>query len=198
MPTIFDGFDRASDQDIINQIVTLKSMSFTNLAIVQGQKTAQTLTKITNSITNLFTDKLQITEPKAITIEESMIKEQLKLKDYSRGELDTLLRDTLHQKLSKNISKYPSDDELSVAVIDEAAKAFNIDENLISVQKADIIQARFTERMFSAIQKKMNTQTFTEKKQTEENIERSLQTLSTTEQNKRIIKSRNFDRGNYI
>lgn len=184
MPTIFDGFDRASDQDIINQIVILKSMSFTNLAIVQGQKTAQTLTKITNSITNLFTDKLQITEPNAITIEESMIKEQLKLKDYSRGELDTLLRDTLHQKLSKNISKYPSDDELSVAVIDEAAKAFNIDENLISVQKADIIQARFTERMFSAIQKKMNTQTFTEKKQTEENIERSLQTLSTTEQNK--------------
>lgn len=184
MPNIFDGFNRARDKDIINQIVLLRSITFTNLMKIQGQKTLKTATNALNFITGIFTKKLKIEEPIPETMEDIMRKETTRIQSYSRDQLNIILRKEFKEKVGNKIT-YSSDDELSIAVIDKASKSFNdIEDYWIPEQKIDMIKQNFIGRMISSMQNKMSKQTKYEREQTEKEIQNSLNDLSIEDQEK--------------
>ena len=103
MPNIFDGFNKAQDKDIINQIVLLKTITFSNLLKVEGRKTLKSTTSAINFITGIFTNKLKIEEPIPKTIEDIMREETIKIQDFSRDKLNLILKRELQEKVKNKI-----------------------------------------------------------------------------------------------
>lgn len=185
MPNIFDGFNKAQDKDIINQIVLLKTITFSNLLKVEGRKTLKSTTSAINFITGIFTNKLKIEEPIPKTIEDIMREETIKIQDFSRDKLNLILKRELQEKVKNKTTIQSSDDELSIAIVDKASKGFkDIEDYWISEQKIDMIKQNFIGRMICSIQNKMNKQTRWEREKTEQEIQRSLDNLSIEDQEK--------------
>lgn len=183
MPNIFDGISKLNDADLRNQIATLEEVTMSN---VFGQMGSQITNKATTAFG--FVRKKIIgkeTEVKPVVkIENKINNKSIELEDLSRSELDIRIREVLKEKIKSATGRTledPSDDLLSVEIIDLAVKNFKkdkIDENLTYSQKADVIRHRYDERMLSQMQKELNKQTEEKKRMTEEAIQRELDSMS--------------------
>lgn len=182
MPNIFDGLNKMDDEKLKYQIATLTTVSIANIASEMGQKTKKGTIKFANTVRGLFTDK-KFEEPKVVSIEARIATEKKSLDKLDRSELDDKLKKVLLEKVKSSgasVSIHPSNDEISVLVIETAAKSYKkeIAQNLTPAQKADAVRHRYNEKLLEQTKKNLEKQTEEELKKTEEAIQNEIDAMS--------------------
>lgn len=187
MPNIFDGFRKISDNDIIEQIALLETMDITNIArpIVQKAK------KKTISIINFLGSKLGknnvIEEPEVKEIWTLIDEKKEKLIECTREELEERLFNVLREK-SKSDVENKSEDELSIEIIEEAAKLYKLYKNSTPAQKADNIYLKYNANLKDKAKEYINDQPFIDLQETTEDIEQIIENMD-QEQKKDFLQS---------
>ena len=98
MVTVFDGFDKLSDDEILGQIAILRHVTFTNSLKERSQKAVRFLVEAASSIFStgkepVEEDAVQITNVRKMT--SDCFEE---LKGCNRKELETMLKQELIKK----------------------------------------------------------------------------------------------------
>ncbi len=170
MPNIFDGLRKISDEDLIQQIALLETMNMTNIS----KPIAQKAKKKTISIINFFGNKLgknhMIEEPEVKEIWTLIDEKKDELKNCTRPELDEKLLNVLIERFKNDIED-PTEDEISVEIIEEVAKLFKLYKNLTPGQKADNIYLKYCEKLKGKAKEYLNEHQLMELKETTESIE---------------------------
>ena len=170
MPNIFDGLKKISDEDLIQQIALLETMNMTNIS----KPIAQKAKKKTISIINFFGSKLGknhiIEEPEVKEIWTLIDEKKDELKNCTRPELDEKLLNVLMERFNNDIED-PTEDEISVKIIEEVAKLYKIYKNLTPGQKADNIYLKYCEKLKGKAKEYLNDHQLIELKETTESIE---------------------------
>jgi len=170
MPNIFDGLKKISDEDLIQQIALLETMNMTNIS----KPIAQKAKKKTISIINFFGSKLGknhiIEEPEVKEIWTLIDEKKDELKNCTRPELDEKLLNVLMERFNNDIED-PTEDEISVKIIEEVAKLYKIYKNLTPGQKADNIYLKYCEKLKGKAKEYLNEHQLIELKETTESIE---------------------------
>lgn len=165
MPNIFDGLRKISDNDIIEQIALLETMNVTNISkpIIQKAK------KRTISIINFIGSKIGRNR----VLEEPEVKEIWALVDERKEELEKCTRNELNEKLFNILAEKTNDnlestteDEVSIEVIEEAAKLYKVHKNLLPNHKADIIYSKYNEKLSGKAKEYINGQAFVDLQET--------------------------------
>ncbi|HEX9025995.1 MAG TPA: hypothetical protein VF839_05980 [Clostridium sp.] len=170
MPNIFDGLRKISDEDLIQQIALLETMNITNIS----KPIAQKAKKKTISIINFFGSKLGknhiIEEPEVKEIWVLIDEKKDELKNCTRTELDERLLNVLIERFNNDIED-PTEDEISVEIIEEVAKLYKLYKNLTPGQKADNIYLKYCEKLKGKAKEYLNDHQLIELKETTESIE---------------------------
>lgn len=176
MPNIFDGLRKISDKDIIEQIALLETMNVTNISKPIMQKAR----KKTISIINFFGSKIGknriMEEPEVKEIWTLINEKKDELKNYSRTELDERLFNGLMEKVKNDIED-PTEDEISIEIIEEAAKLYKLYKNLTPGQKADKIYLKYSENLKGKAKEYINEQPFIDLQETTEDIQEILNNM---------------------
>lgn len=187
MPNIFDGFRKISNNDIIEQIALLETINITNISKPIAQKAKKKTIGIINFLGSKLGKKNIIEEPEVQDIWVLIDEKKDELKKCTREELDKKLFDILIDK-SKNDSDDPTEDEISIHIIGEAAKLYKIYENSTPNQKADSIYLKYSEKLNGKAKEFINEQPFIDLQETKESIEEIVNNMD-EEQRKEFIQS---------
>lgn len=145
MPNIFDGINKLSDNELIEQIALLETINMYNLSKPIAQKAIKKAVNIINFLGNKIGKDPNIKEPEVKEIWTLLEEKTNELKEYTREELNERLKDILIEK-SRNKDDEPSEDAISVQVIEEAAKLCKINDNLTPANKADMIYLNYSKK----------------------------------------------------
>lgn len=150
MPNIFDGIKKISEEDLREQIAILETFNMTNLSKQTGQKVAKKLFQATNLVTGLM-KKAPLQEPEVLSIEELVERNKRQWQMLEREELEIHLKNVLKTKCKslkvRSIEEDISEDALSVFIIEQAAERYELKEELLPSQKADLITKYYEEEM---------------------------------------------------
>ena len=177
MPNIFDGIEKISDAEVREQIAVLESINMINISKPMIGKVTKNIVKVTNKLGVLMGKSEVMKEPDVKSIWELVEEKRSELEWCKRNELDRRFKKALVSK-TLNAKEDDSLDAISVEVINEASKLFDISEELTPGQKADIIKDRFTERMLINVNKKLKKQNSQEAKKTIEVLENSIRNMN--------------------
>lgn len=145
MPNIFDGINNLSDNELIEQIALLETINMYNLSKPIAQKAIKKVVNIINFLGNKIGKDPNIKEPEVKEIWTVLEEKIDELKEYTREELNERLKEILIEK-SKNKADKPSEDEISIKVIEEAAKLYKINDNLTPAKKADLTYLNYSKK----------------------------------------------------
>ena len=176
MPNIFDGLRKISDDDIIEQIALLETMNITNISKPIAQKAKKKTISIINFLGSKLGKNHMIEEPEVKEIWTLIDEKKDELKNCTRMELDERLLNILMEK-SKNDIEDPTEDEISIEVIEEAAKLYKLYKNSTPGQKADNIYLKYCEKLKGKAKEYLNEQPFIDLKETTESIEEILKNM---------------------
>lgn len=190
MPNIFDGLNKMDEEMYRYLIATLEMVTLTNITTEMGQNTKRGSVKAVNKLMKIM-KKESLETPEVLTMEERIRRCNSELLNVKRDVLDERIKMLLIRKLETAGTKLehsPSDDEISVAVINEASKAFKkeIDDIFSPAEKADAIKFRYNSRITAQLEKNLKSQSETEKTATERAIEDKLKNM--TEEQKRELR----------
>jgi len=187
MPNIFDGLRKISDDDISEQIALLETMNMTNISKPVAQKAKKKTISIINFLVSKIGKNHMIEEPEVKEIWTLIDEKKDQLKNCTRIELDERLLNILMEK-SKNDIKDPTQDEISIEVIEEAAKLYKLYKNSTPNQKADNIYFKYNEKLNVKAKEYINEQPSIDLQETTESIEEILNNM-TKEQKKDFTQS---------
>lgn len=138
MPNIFDGINKMSNDELIEQVAFMETMNRLNLSKPLFFKAVKKAVNFINFVGNKMGKDPNVREPEVKEIWTVLEETKEELKSIKREELNERLREILIEK-SRIKSEIPSDDELSVAVIEECCKMLGIPPKMTPGKKADII-----------------------------------------------------------
>src|SRR5471030_878346 len=187
MPNIFDGLRKISDKDIVEQIAFIETMNITNISKPIVQKAKKKTISIINFLGSKIGKNRMIEEPEVKEIWTLIDEKKDQLKNCTRTELDERLLNILMEK-SKNDIKDPTQDEISIEVIEEAAKLYKLYKNSTPNQKADNIYLKYNEKLNVKAKEYINEQPSIDLQETTESIEEILNNM-TKEQKKDFTQS---------
>ncbi|WP_297422017.1 hypothetical protein [Clostridium sp.] len=187
MPNIFDGLRRISDEDMIEQIVLLETMNVTNISKPIIQKVKKKTIGLINFIGSKIGKNQMMEEPEVKEIWTLVNEKRGELKKYTREELDERLLKILTEK-TRNHGENPTEDEISVEVIEEAGKLYKIFKNLTPGQKADSIYLKYSDKLSNKAKEYLNEQTFVDLQETTEDIEEIINNMD-EKQKKNFLQS---------
>lgn len=159
MVTVFDGFDKLSDDEIRGQIAILRHVTFTNSLKERSQKAVRFLVEAASGIFSTVKesgeeDAVQITNVRKMT---SDCFEELKV--CNRKELDMMLKQELIKKnnavSTTVLTENSSNDEIHFTIVKEAARVYMIDENKTPQAKADEICEKYYQQYVTVLQRKL-------------------------------------------
>lgn len=177
MPNIFDGFRKISDADIIEQISLLETINMTNISKPIAQKAKKKTISIINFLGSKIGKNHMIEEPEVKEIWTLIDEKKDELKNCTRIELEEILLNILMEK-SKNDTENSTEDEVSIEVIEEAAKLYKLHKNLTPNQKADNIYLKYSEKLNGKAKEYINEQPFIDLQETTESIEEILNNMN--------------------
>lgn len=191
MPNIFDGLKKVSDKDLIEQIALLETINIVNISKPIAQKAKKNTISILNLLGSKFGKKqiLRETEVKEIWILVDERKEELL--DFTRPELEDKLIEVIMAKL-KNPIEYPTEEEISIEVIEEASKLYKIKDTLTPGYKADNIYLKYMEKKNEREGKYINEQELIDLKETTELVEDSLSDMQKNKNTENAIDIESF------
>jgi hypothetical protein len=176
MPNIFDGLRKLSDKDIIEQIAFIETMNITNISKPIVQKAKKKTINIINFLGSKIGKNRIIEEPEVKEIWTLIDEKKDELKNCTRIELDKRLLNVLMEK-SKNDIKDLTEDEISIEVIEEAAKLYKLYKNSTPGQKADNIYLKYSEKLNGKAKEYLSEQPFVDLQETTEDIEEILSNM---------------------
>lgn len=196
MPNIFDGIEKMQEDQLSSQLATLKEVTMTNVLGEMGQKISNKTIKLFNGARKLFNAK-PVKEPKVIPLDQRIANSKMQIQYMSKKQLIEETRNTIVDRLkslSMGLSEYPSDDEISICVIEAASKNFKgeIGESLSPAQKADAIYQRYNERLINQIQEKYNETSEFQKREIKDKIQKDVDQMS-EEQKEELRKALHVD-----
>lgn len=139
MITIFDGFEKLSDDEIRGQIALLQCMTLSNTVkeVVQFGRVRKMVDEAYNSLMEMEREELDI------RLKQELIKK--------------------YQSLTGTIlSEEVSEDELHVRIVREAARVYLVADDKTPGQKADEIHEKYYEHYLKVLQKKLSRMTLEE------------------------------------
>ena len=146
MANVLSVLEKASDEDIRNQVATLEVVTIGNIMSTEGKEALNKAAGVVNSIGRFFGAKNRLVDdlkPKSI---EEQIKDKLEEHAYdSRIALDMNLRKLLAERLS--LRDNPSDERIAKELVNRAARHMDIDEVLAPAEKIDAVFQRYMERL---------------------------------------------------
>lgn len=186
MPNIFDGLEKMDDEKLRYQIATLETVTIANVTSEMGQKAGKGTIKLVNSISGMFNGR-KYSEPEVVSIEDRITLAKQNLDEMDRAGLNARLKQLLMDKVKAGgifIDYNPSYDEISVAVIETAAKRYKneISESLSPAQKADAIRHRYNEKLIEQTRKNLNNQTEEERRKTEVALQNEIDNMTQKQQ----------------
>lgn len=187
MPNIFDGFRNISDNDIIEQIALLETINITNISKPIAQKAKKKTISIINFLGNKIGKHHVIEEPEVKDLWILIDEKKDELKNYTREELDQRLFNILEEK-SENDIENPTEDVISIKIIEEAAKLYKFYEYLMPSQKADNIYMKYNEKLSEKAKDFINEQSFIDLQEARSSIEEIVSNMS-GEQRKEFLQS---------
>ena len=182
MPNIFDGISKLSDDDVRYQVAVLEECTLSNAFSQMGGTISNKAFSFLGSIRKVIDGK-EIMVPEIVTIEDRIKSKYEALQELDREELEIKIRKDLVEKINSASTlemKNPSDDRISVEIIELACKKYkkDINSNLTFAQKADIIRHRYDEKILSQMQEKLSKQNEQERHETEMAIQKALDEMS--------------------
>lgn len=184
MPNIFDGLKNISNDDMIEQIALLETMNLTNISKPIAQKAKQKTINIINFIAIKMGKQNTIKEPEVKEIWTLIDEKKKELKKYTRLDLDKILLNVLMEKYKNDIED-PTEDKVSVTVIEEAAKLYKLYKKSTPAQKADNIYLKYCENLKGKSEEYLINQYLIDLKETTENMEETL--INIDEEQKRDL-----------
>lgn len=160
MANLFDGIKKVSEEELREQIALLETFTMTNISKQTGQKVAKKLVQATNLVTGLM-KKTPLQAPEVLSIDQLLEKSKLNWQMLGREELEIHLKNILKEKCNAlrggSIEAEDSDDALSVFIIDQVAEHYELKEELLPSQKADLITKCYAEEK-KALQRELRKQ----------------------------------------
>ena len=196
MPNIIDGINKMDKEQLSAQLATLKIVTMSNVLSEMKQKTSKKATQLFNGVRRLF-DVAPVKEPNVVSFDKRIADCKSKLDCKTREELIHETRAVLQEKLkalSVSMNNEPSDDELSICVIEAASKNFKkeINTGLSPSQKADAIYQRYNERLIAQTQKKYAHATQEEKEKINKQLQEEIDAMN-DEQREELKKALRVD-----
>lgn len=182
MPNVIDGINKMQAEQLSSQLATLKVVTMSNAFSEMGQKVSNKTVKLFNGIRKVMKTE-PVKEPEVIPLDKRIADCKAQLDTKSREDLIDETRKVLIEKMKSLMiakSSNPSDDELSIYVIEAAAKNFKkeINANLSPSQKADAVYQRYNERLIAQTQKKYNKASDEEKKRIHKQLQEDVDAMS--------------------
>lgn len=187
MPNIFDGLRQISDNDIIEQIALLETMNITNISKPILQKAKKKTISIINFLGSKLGKNTMIEEPEVKELWTLIDEKKEELIECTRTELEERLFDILREK-SKGDSENISEDELSVEIIEEAARLYKLYKNSTPGQKANNIYLKYNEKLNGRAKEYISDQPFVDLQETTEDIEEIIKNMD-QDQKKEFLQS---------
>lgn len=184
MPNIFDGLRNLSDEEMLDQVVILETITMTNASKPLIQKASKNIVKAANFLKQTIGKEPDFKEPSVREIFQQIEDRRLELKYKKRDELETRFKKLLIEKLSLDNTDL-SDDVISVKMVEEASQLYKISNELTPAQKIDAVYIRYQEKMLENIQKQLKKQNKNEADQTQKALDDALLGM-TAEQRKQL------------
>lgn len=161
MNTIFDGYRKLNDKQIINQLAILETINLSNIFMFYKNKfkesTIHTIKKLLGtekeSLEDENTDKTE--EEKVNELYELLVENRKELRKLSREELDTKLKLLLCDRADCNIEE--SEEIISLEIVNEAIKRFTLSSYLTPAQKIDSIHNIYNEKILTYLKENSDT-----------------------------------------
>ena len=131
MPNIFDGISKLSDDDVRYQVAVLEECTLSNAFSQMGGTISNKAFSFLGSIRKVIDGK-EIMVPEIVTIEDRIKSKYEALQELDREELEIKIRKDLVEKINSASTlemKNPSDDRISVEIIELACKKYKKDIN---------------------------------------------------------------------
>lgn len=161
MNTIFDGYRKLNDKQIINQLAILETINLSNIFMFFKNKfkesTIHTIKKLLGTekenLEDENTDKTE--EEKVNELYELLLESRKELRKLSRKELDTKLKLLLCDKADCDIEE--SEEIISLEILNEAMKRFSLSNYLTPAQKIDSIHNIYNEKILTYLKENSDT-----------------------------------------
>lgn len=182
MPNIFDGISKMEDEALRYQLASLEEITVSNVMSEMGQKAKRGTVKVFNTLRKIVNADV-VSEPKVVSMEDRVNNKKINLEKLDNEALQKRMKEVLAEKVrSATMDSILgiSDDELSVRVIEIAAKSFKkeIAENLTPAQKADAIYHRYNERLISQTREKYKKASAEEKAEIDLSLQKEVDAMS--------------------
>ena len=187
MPNIFDGLRQISDNNIIEQIALLETMTIANISKPVIQKAKKKTISIINFLGSKFGKNNMIEEPEVKEIWTLIDEKKEELLDCTREQLEERLFDILRDKC-KDDGENKSEDVLSIEIIEESAKLYKLYKNSTPAQKADAIYLKYDEKLKGKAMEYINEQPFIDLQETTQDIEEIIKNMEEN-QKKELLQS---------
>lgn len=186
MANILTAFGKASDIDIRNQVATLEVVTIGNILGIQSKKAYNGVASTANFFGGIFGKKNLVNKIKPKEIDEQIKERVDELSCESREKLDRLLRNKLRERL--DIKHSVSDEELSMELVDKAAKHMKVTDLLTPVEKIDAVFQRYSERIEELIRREYDKADSAKREEMLRKINQDLGTIS-DEQREQVCKA---------
>ena len=181
MPNVIDGINKMQTDQLSSQLASLKTVTMSNVFSEMRQKASNKAVKGFNGVRKIFNANL-VREPEVVPLDKRIADCKADLALKGREEILSETRSILIEKLASigvYLSSNPSDDEISVAVIDAGCKNFKkqISDGLTPAQKADAIYQRYNEKLVAQTQEKYEKASETEKRKICEQLQKEVDSM---------------------
>lgn len=153
MSTIFDGYRKLNDKQIINQLAILETINLSNIFTYYKntfkETTVETIKKLlgTSEKDNLDEKTNKTQQEKVNELYELLVENRKELRKLSREELDIKFKLCLCDRANCNIED--SEEEISLAIVNEAVKRLSLSEYLTPSQKIDNIYKFYNDKVLN-------------------------------------------------
>lgn len=151
MNTIFDGYKKLNDKQIINQMAILETINLSNVFMFSKNKFKESTIHTIKRL--LGTERENPEDKNTYKTKEEQVNELYELLKESRKELRKLTRQALDIKLKlllcdRSGSKTKETEEIiSLDIVNEVSKRFSLSEYLTPAQKMDRIYDMYNEKI---------------------------------------------------
>ncbi len=182
MPTIFDGYAKAEDRQIADQVALLETITLANAARPMGQKLGRAGVRAVKRIGTWFGKDVKLQEPEVTKLPQQVEVARQQLDGKTRQHLDEALREVLERRSGASLGA--SDEALTVQVVERAARLLKIDEHLTPARKADAVFVRMSERVLSQFRKELADQNAERTRETVRSLDEKIRDMDDEQRRK--------------
>lgn len=176
---LFLPYEKVRDEEIRTLIAVLQNTSIINYLKEAGSKVSSLLTKNLNRA-GLLLGREKLVPVVEIRRVSDLINEAARnLQGCTRQELIALFQAELAKRVKVDGEINP--ESLSIAMINEAAKGFRLEDGLSLTQKAQLVYERYKERLWEGAQKWAKHLSVEEKRKVTDSLDESLDGLKEEE-----------------